>query len=301
MPLPHQIPKDVIANLPNTFGVYYFINAQGAIIYIGKSVDIKQRVKSHFYAATKDLKEKKLATQTHDIKYKVTAGELSALLLENFEIKNELPLYNRRLRRVTKQYAWTFELKNHFYSPKLVESVWPPIEREEQFGSFRSSSHARKFLISLCKRHSLCAKILGIETSGRSCFGYQLKQCRGACVQVEEAESHNRRLIQALNDLRLEDWPFEGLVGIVENAAPDDVHVFDGWRFLGVFDREFLNNCFEANDSNFTNRDMESVFASNSAFILDRDSYKIVLSFLKHNDETINVLDFSIGLSSQEF
>ena len=298
MPLPSHIPSDTIANLPHTCGIYYFINSRDEIIYIGKSVDIKQRVKSHFYAAANDPKEKKLAAQTHDIKYEVTAGELSALLLESFEIKKELPLYNRRLRRITKQYSWTFVQKNGFYSPKLVEAVWPPVEGQEQFGSFRSMSHAREFLISLCKRHCLCAKILGIESSGRSCFGYQLKQCRGACVGKETAESHNLRLMQALNDLRLEDWPFEGLVGIVENAAPDEVHVFDGWHFLGVFNREFLNACFESKDSLTKNKDLESVLASNSAHILDRDSYKIVLSFLKHKDESINVLDFSIGLTN---
>lgn len=288
MPLPAQIPDDVITNLPNTFGVYYFINAHKEIIYIGKSIDIKQRVKSHFYAASKNPKEKKLATQTHDIKYTTTAGELSALLLESYEIKQELPLYNRKLRKVSKQHAWRFDKTDAFYKPVLVDAVWPPIKGQAQFGAFKSLSHARKFLISLTKRHQLCAKVLGLESSGRSCFGYQLKQCQGACVGEESFESHNQRLLSSVNDIRLEQWPFRGFVGVVELASPNEVNVFDQWRFLGVFDRQSLNL---ASDNN----ELDVFLSSSSAYVLDRDSYKIVLSFLKHKESTVEVMDFSIG------
>lgn len=289
MPLPSQIPSELIANLPNASGVYYFINSRNDIIYIGKSIDIKQRVKSHFYAASKDPKEKKLATQTHDIKFTVTAGELSALLLESKQIKLEQPLYNRRLRRVSKQYAWSLIKDNGFYKPTLVEAVWPPLEGREQFGAFRSPSHARKFLTSLTKKNSLCAKVLGLESSGNCCFAYQLKQCHGACMGEESAHSHNQRMIQSFAGSRLDEWPFNGLVGVVELAAREDVLVFDGWHFLGVFERQRLNEAFDKND-------LGSLLKSSSEHILDRDSYKIVLSFLKHKQSNIEVLDFSIGL-----
>ena len=288
MPLPDQIPNSVITNLPNTVGVYYFINAHKEIIYIGKSVDIKQRVKSHFYAASKDPKEKKLALQTHDIKYTVTAGELSALLLESHEIKQNLPIYNRRLRKRSKQYAWCIKTTNDFYKPTLVDAIWPPKKGQTQFGSFNSPSQARKFLISVSKKHKLCAKILGLESSGKSCFGFQLKQCHGACVGQESAENHNDRVLESLEKNALEEWPFKGIVGVVELASANDVHVFDGWHFLGVFDRQSLNFHFENNSLN-------SMFLSNSMYVLDRDSYKILLSFLKHKDAEIEVLDFSIG------
>lgn len=289
MPLPPHIPADIIASLPHACGVYYFINARNDVIYIGKSVDIKQRVKSHFYAAAKDPKEKKLAAQTHLIKHTVTAGELSALLLESHEIKNVLPLYNRRLRRVSKHYSWRMDTRNGHLKPTLVDAVWPPVEMPPHFGAFTSLAHARKFLLSLTKQHHLCAKMLGLESSANSCFAYQLKQCKGACVGAESAHRHNQRVLESLADAHLEQWPFQGVIGVVELAAPDKVLVFDGWQFLGVFDRQNLSSAFDNNNS-------QPLLDTHPTQTLDRDSYKILLSFLKHKESAIEVLDFSIGL-----
>ena len=127
MPVPDHIDAAIIEQLPTGPGVYYFIDKNGAILYVGKSIHIKQRVLSHFYASGKDSKEKKLAFATHDIRFTKTAGELSALLLESREIKQHNPIFNRRLRRYRKLHSWQLSEDSERLSPTLVAAQWPPV------------------------------------------------------------------------------------------------------------------------------------------------------------------------------
>jgi DNA polymerase-3 subunit epsilon len=107
MPIPQHISKQQLEQLPDSAGVYYFRDHNGVIIYIGKSIHIKQRVLSHFYASNREIKERKLTLATHGIDYTTTAGELSELLLESREVKRHNPLFNRRLRRQRSLYSWS--------------------------------------------------------------------------------------------------------------------------------------------------------------------------------------------------
>lgn len=102
MPLPEHIDKGQLEKLPDSPGVYYFRNENHVMLYIGKSIHIKQRVLSHFYALNRNARERKLAMAIHAIDCATIAGELSALLLESREIKRHNPRFNRRLRRQAK-------------------------------------------------------------------------------------------------------------------------------------------------------------------------------------------------------
>ena len=95
--LPPLLRKENIDNLPKTTGVYYFINEQKEIIYVGKAIDIKQRVISHFY--DKARKEITMSLEVVEVKFTETGSELLALLLESSEIKKHFPKFNRKQRR----------------------------------------------------------------------------------------------------------------------------------------------------------------------------------------------------------
>ena len=84
-------------------GVYYMLNDQGEIIYIGKSIDIRTRILQHFKSTHK--KQVKLQHFTHSITYENTGNELIALLRESELIKSHLPLFNRAQRKVKYFYA----------------------------------------------------------------------------------------------------------------------------------------------------------------------------------------------------
>ena len=97
-----------IETLPRCSGVYRFYDNSGALLYIGKSVDIHSRVAQHFNEGKKPGRHQRLMSQVHRIDCELTAGEIGALLTENAAIKAEVPLFNRRQRRLRK--LWTIIL-----------------------------------------------------------------------------------------------------------------------------------------------------------------------------------------------
>ena len=80
--LPPQIPAELVDELPEAPGVYRFFGEAGALIYVGKANNLRERVLSHFMAAGRDAKSQRLSSQVRDIEWTETAGELGALLLE---------------------------------------------------------------------------------------------------------------------------------------------------------------------------------------------------------------------------
>jgi DNA polymerase-3 subunit epsilon len=95
---------DLIRNLPEEAGLYYFYNDQQELIYIGKSKNIKSRVIAHINNNS-SKKAIRMRQEIADISYELTGSELIALLKESEEIKNKMPHYNRRQRRVLFQYG----------------------------------------------------------------------------------------------------------------------------------------------------------------------------------------------------
>ena len=94
--------------LPRCSGVYRFFDAQGGLLYIGKSVDIHSRVTQHINGGRKPGRHQRLMSQVRRVDCQMTAGEVGALLIENEAIKREVPLYNRRQRRLRR--LWTMTL-----------------------------------------------------------------------------------------------------------------------------------------------------------------------------------------------
>ena len=74
--------------------------------------------------------------------------------------------------------------------------------------------------------------MLGLEkrTEGKSCFGYQIKQCGGACIGQSPISLHNLQLKTALELFRVQVWPYQGPIAIKEG---EQMHVVDRWCYLG--------------------------------------------------------------------
>lgn len=97
--LPVHLDIREFESLPNTPGVYYFHNQAGKVIYVGKAINIKSRVASHFGGNTPNLRRQQFLKEIYHISYEECATELFALLLECAEIKRLWPAYNRALKR----------------------------------------------------------------------------------------------------------------------------------------------------------------------------------------------------------
>ncbi|MGA0974506.1 MAG: nucleotide excision repair endonuclease, partial [Sedimenticolaceae bacterium] len=96
--LPSQLDESLLNEMPKSPGVYLFYGDKNSLLYVGKSVDIRSRVMSHFSDAKRNDKEQRLSQAVRDIQWQSTSGELSALLLESRMVKELSPSYNRRLR-----------------------------------------------------------------------------------------------------------------------------------------------------------------------------------------------------------
>lgn len=90
--------KGIVSNLPETPGIYQYLNAEGTIIYVGKAKNLKRRVSSYFNREHPNGKTRILVSKIADIKYIVVKTEEDALLLENNLIKKYKPRYNVLLK-----------------------------------------------------------------------------------------------------------------------------------------------------------------------------------------------------------
>ena len=103
--LPLHLDKKEIDKLPAKPGVYYFHNSKDKVVYVGKAINIKKRVSSHFTHNDPDRKRQNFLRNIHKISHKECATELEALVLESTEIKKLWPLYNRSQKQPLQKYA----------------------------------------------------------------------------------------------------------------------------------------------------------------------------------------------------
>lgn len=264
--LPSNLDPMLMHELPEGPGVYLFYGESDLPLYIGKSVNIKQRVLAHFSADHRHNKEMSLSKQLHRIDWIETAGELGALLLEAKLIKQLLPTHNQRLRRKNELCAWQLQTQpDEQLKPVLTWASDLDFGAQTNlYGLYHNQRDAQKALRGLAEQQQLCLGVLGIEkiSKGRPCFAYQLKKCRGACVGQEAPLAHAARLLIAMDKLRLTTWPYPGAIGIKEG---DELHVVDHWCYMGTAKAE--------------SEVAELLSAGRPAF--DRDTYLVINKALK--------------------
>lgn len=108
--LPLNLDKEVIDKLPPKPGVYYFHNSKDKIIYVGKAINLKKRVSSHFTHNNTDRKRQDFIRHICKVSFKTCANELEAIVLESTEIKRLWPKYNKSQKQPATRYAlYSFE------------------------------------------------------------------------------------------------------------------------------------------------------------------------------------------------
>lgn len=288
--LPSGIDSLLIDDIPETPGVYLFFGETNLPLYVGKSINLKERVLSHFSNDHASTKEMRISQEIKHIEWIETAGEFSALLLESKLIKERQPIYNRQLRRERQLCSW--RIANNATQYPLVSLV-----REEEiepqtlgqlFGTFRSKRQATEVLRKITEEHRLCSKAVGLESGNGPCFAYQLKRCNGLCAGQESAELHFLRLQQAMMSYRLKTWPFKGKIGIYEQQpfngttvnsttvnSTTEIHIFEHWVHIGSVNNE---------------SDLIEMSTLKTELLFDVDTYKILIKHLsKPNVKVINI------------
>jgi DNA polymerase III subunit epsilon len=279
--LPKNLDPELIKELPETAGVYIFQDSLGAPLYVGKSVNIKKRVLSHFSSDHEYESEFKISQQVAHIETIETGCELSALLLESNLVKDLQPLFNRQLRRRQKMTIVRQARRLDGFIGISMEDVAEidPNNLADILGVYSTKGKARQFIEQIMKDFGLCPKLMGFEKGQGGCFSYQLKKCPGACAGKEKAPDYNDRLLTAFEDRRLQDWPYLSPV-IIKEENDSDIEqslVVDKWCVLADIKAE---------------PDCEPVVTFQQK-MFDMDTYKILRSFIYSKPHKLSIQPFS--------
>jgi DNA polymerase-3 subunit epsilon len=217
----------VLNKLPEACGVYYFLDKDRNIIYIGKSTNMRTRAIGHFN--NKQTKSDKLKNELMDVDFVVTGSELVALLLESEEIKKHKPKHNRaRKRDVFTHSIDTFTDKNGVINFRIV----PADEANEPLLSYTNYTSAREVLNEWIDEYGLCLNYCGLNDAGGECFQRHIKKCHGICIGEEPAEEYNLRARKILERYAPESSDY---VLVDKGRREDEVSLvlFEKGRYAG--------------------------------------------------------------------
>ncbi|HXV99920.1 MAG TPA: excinuclease ABC subunit UvrC [Anaerolineae bacterium] len=192
--------EQILKNLPGKPGVYLHKNAQGKVIYVGKAVNLKNRVRSYFHksAAFSSPKTRRLVEEIADIEFIVAESELEALLLENTLIKKHQPRYNVRLKD-DKRYPY---IKVHWQDPfpRVTTTRRLLNDGARYYGPYTAAWAAYQTLDLVRKifPYLTCTRTIDGKDE-RACLYYHIGRCAAPCIGVVN-QAEYRQIIDNLCD-----------------------------------------------------------------------------------------------------
>lgn len=262
-----KIKQYILNKLPEECGVYYFLNKEGEIIYIGKSVNVYNRAMSHFNS--KEYKSKKMLNDLYNVDFVKTGSELIALLLEAEEIKKHKPKYNRmrKAHEFTHCIDWYKDDDGviHF---KLVEYD----ASENTLLSFTSYLSARERIEQWIEENELCLRYCHLTGDESICFNHQIKKCRGICAGDEEITSYNKRAQEIINQIIFKDEHF-ALIDHGRHKDERSIILVENSHFVGYGQLD--------NTSSFSSIDECRSLITKRTYYPDADD--LIKGFLKNN------------------
>lgn len=258
----------LLDELPSITGVYYLHNADGDIIYIGKSRNIKKRVNQHF--TSENRKSLEIQKEVGSISYEATGNELNALLKENEEIKRNKPKYNKALKSSIFSHALYQSKDKDGYIHLRIAKI---DQRKKYITAFVNLQQAKATLENIVQEYKLCQKFTGLYNGSGSCFNYSIKECNGACVGEEPVLEYNERVNQVL-----EKYSYEKQNMLVIDRGRDldekSALLVEEGQFKGI---GYFNLNYQLNN-------MEIIKSIITPMKSDRDAQQIIQNYLRKNN-----------------
>lgn len=185
--------KGIVLNLPDSPGVYQYLNSEGTIIYVGKAKNLKRRVYSYFSKDQHPAKTQMLVSKIADIRYIVVKTEEDALLLENNLIKKYKPRYNVLLKD-DKSYP-SICISNEPY-PRVFKTRKIVHDGSTYFGPYSHLQSMYAVLDLIKKLYCLrsCRLSLSEESIKQGkfnvCLEYHIKNCKAPCKGIQTHEEY---------------------------------------------------------------------------------------------------------------
>ena len=194
MTIPPERIQGILDNLPTKPGCYLMKDASGKIIYVGKAINLRSRVRSYFHASA-DLarKTRRLVHEIADIEFIVVESELEALILEMNLIKKYLPRYNVRLKD-DKRYPFIKVLWADPF-PKVIVTRQHERDGSRYYGPFTSvwAVHQTLDLLRKIFQYRTCDRIITGEDP-RACLYYDIKLCTAPCIGKINQEDYRQMI-----------------------------------------------------------------------------------------------------------
>src|SRR5688572_17288222 len=237
--LPPNLPKEDFDKLPAKPGVYYFHDARGNVIYVGKAINIKKRIAGHFTGDAREWSRSHVRNEIHHVSYELTGNELIALILESQEIRRLWPKYNQAQKFKAEEWGvFDYEDRNGYlrFSVNNVTRGSRPLMR------FSSKGDAWNFLWEKVHDFDLCPKLSGLQISKGLCFEHQTGECHGACIGIESTKKYNKRVEKAIRSFK-EDGETAATIGRGRSAEEQSVVLVEKGNYLGFgfFDRQITS------------------------------------------------------------
>lgn len=195
--------QEELKKLPDRPGVYLMHDKNDSIIYVGKAVNLKNRVRQYFRASHNEgIRKDQMVTLIERFEYIITDSELEALVLECNLIKEHRPKYNILLKD-DKTYPYIKVTLGETY-PRVLFSRQMKKDKSQYFGPYSSAGAVKDTIELIQKLYQLrtCNRQLPRDTGkDRPCLNYHIHQCRGPCQGYISPEEYRVQIKKALDFL----------------------------------------------------------------------------------------------------
>lgn len=181
---------------PDQPGVYLMQDKRKTIIYVGKAISLKKRLRSYARPLEKlDRKTQLLVEQIHDIELMITPTEVDALMLEYNLIKKHRPKYNI-IMRDDKSYPYLKITDDQFF-PRLLVTRRPFVDEADYFGPYIGLP-LKQIARDLSYYFKLCLKKIPLDhpVKKRGCLYFQMQQCSGVCLGKITIKAYQKQVNQ---------------------------------------------------------------------------------------------------------
>lgn len=211
------ILREKLKLLPDAPGVYIMLDKDGAVIYVGKAIVLKNRVRQYFHGDEKPEKVAAMVANIVDFRYIVCDSEADALSLENTLIKKHKPKYNILLKD-DKTYPY---LKIHTKEKFPHISITRRITKDgKYFGPFMAGVRCKDLveIVSMVYNIRTCRVNIG-EKAKRPCLEYHLHRCGAPCALLTDEKAYGEQVKKAIRFL---EGDFEEAEGVMQ----EKMHLF---------------------------------------------------------------------------
>jgi DNA polymerase-3 subunit epsilon len=176
--------------------VYYFYNAAGKAIYVGKAINLLKRVKSHFANNNSSRQKQDFLRDIHRISYHPTATDLMAHILESIEIRKLWPIYNRSQRGYHPKFALYAYEDQQGYTRLALDAYKQHVK---PLHTFNTIFEGHQWLRRLIREFELCARLCNLAKGADCENGNYAEGCTGQCHNPNGPEEYNSRVLDAIS------------------------------------------------------------------------------------------------------